>query len=142
MTTPDIAGLCERLREQIADLAGESAAMTGKFEPKDWCVDVAVPNVTALLDTLERQAAMLAASRQGEGSSADADTYRAAEGVVLDASQIKAVEHAAMDAGAHSWRRARLAMVEDGQIIGYPVFSRADMAELARLYRVTEGVKP
>lgn len=53
----DIDGLCERLREQIADLAGESAAMTGKFEPKDWCVDVAVPNVTALLDTLERQAA-------------------------------------------------------------------------------------
>jgi hypothetical protein len=85
---------------------------------------------------------VLAASPQGEGSSADADSHCAAEGVVLDASQIKAVEHAAMDAGAHSWRRARLAMVEDGQIIGYPVFSRADMAELARLYRVTEGVKP
>jgi hypothetical protein len=58
-----------------------------------------------------------------------------ADGGVLDASQRKAIEHAAMDAGAYSWRRARLAMVEDGQIIGYPAFSRADMAELARLYR-------
>lgn len=54
---------------------------------------------------------------------------------VLDKDQWRAIEHAAMDAGAYSWRRARLAMVEDGQVIGYPVFSRADMAELARLYR-------
>jgi len=54
---------------------------------------------------------------------------------VLDAAQRKAVERAALDAGCHVWRRARLAMVEDGKIIGYPAFSRADMAELARLYR-------
>jgi len=56
-------------------------------------------------------------------------------GAVLDPHQRKAVEHAAMDAGAYSWRNCRLAMVEDGKVIGYPVFSRADMAELARLYR-------
>lgn len=57
------------------------------------------------------------------------------EAAVLDKHQLRAIEHAAMDAGAYSWRRARLAMVEDGKVIGYPAFSRADMAELARLYR-------
>lgn len=56
-------------------------------------------------------------------------------GAGLDPHQRKAIEHAAMDAGAYSWRNCRLAMVEDGKVIGYPVFSRADMAELARLYR-------
>ncbi|WP_341020965.1 hypothetical protein [Brevundimonas diminuta] len=52
----------------------------------------------------------------------------------LDAAQKKAVERAAMDAGAYSWRNARLAMVEGNKVIGYPAFSRADMAELARLH--------
>jgi hypothetical protein len=55
--------------------------------------------------------------------------------VILDASQRQAIERAALDAGCHVWRRARLAMAEDGKVIGYPAFSRADMAELARLYR-------
>lgn len=37
----------------------------------------------------------------------------------LDAAQRKAVERAAMDAGAYSWRNARLAMVEGEKVIGY-----------------------
>jgi len=61
---------------------------------------------------------------------------------VLDAAQRKAIERAALDAGCHVWRRARLAMVEDGKVIGYPAFSRADMAELARLYREDDAPAP
>lgn len=52
----------------------------------------------------------------------------------LDEAQRTAIEHAAMDANADVWRHCRLAMVADGEIVGYPCFSRADMAELARLY--------
>lgn len=53
---------------------------------------------------------------------------------LLDKAQQKAIEHAAMDAGADSWRHCRLAMVDGDEIVGYPAFSRADLAELARLY--------
>jgi hypothetical protein len=52
----------------------------------------------------------------------------------LDEAQRTAIEHAAMDANADVWRHCRLAMVADREIVGYPCFSRADMAELARLY--------
>ena len=54
--------------------------------------------------------------------------------VSLDEAQQKAIEHAAMDAGAYSWRHCRLAMVAGDEIVGYPAFSRADLAELGRLY--------
>jgi hypothetical protein len=52
----------------------------------------------------------------------------------MDEAQRTAIEHAAMDANADVWRHCRLAMVADEEIVGYPCFSRADMAELARLY--------
>lgn len=54
---------------------------------------------------------------------------------VLDKHQLKAIERAAIDAGRDAWRHCRLAMVDGDEIVGYPAFSRADMAELARLYR-------
>lgn len=72
----------------------------------------------------------------GQGSSAEgADTQPSADVAVLDKDQRKAIERAAMDAGCESWRHCRLAMVDGEEIVGYPAFSRADMAELARLYR-------
>lgn len=58
----------------------------------------------------------------------------------LDESQRKAVERAAMDAGSDVWRHCRLAMVADGEVVGYPCFSRADMAELARLYEAAPAL--
>lgn len=61
------------------------------------------------------------------------------EAAVLDKEQLKAIERAAMDAGCTAWRRCRLAMVEGDKIVGYPAFSRADMAELARLYREADA---
>jgi len=66
--------------------------------------------------------------------SAQPQSREEAQPVGLDEAQRKATERAAMDAGTYSWRNCRLAMVEGDKIVGYPAFSRADMAELARLY--------
>lgn len=63
MTTPDIANLCERLRDRAAfckDCGGVTTYDEG---------DSALDNEAA--DLIERLDAMLAASPQGEGSSAD-----------------------------------------------------------------------
>jgi hypothetical protein len=65
MTTPDITGLCERLRDRAAfckDCGGVTTYDEG---------DSALDNEAA--DLIERLDAMLAASPQGESSSADAE---------------------------------------------------------------------
>lgn len=67
-------------------------------------------------------------------SNANTSGLAPTEALRLDEAQRTAIEHAAMDANADVWRHCRLAMVADGEIVGYPCFSRADMAELARLY--------
>lgn len=55
--------------------------------------------------------------------------------VTLDESQRKAIERASQEAACESWRHCRLAMVDGDEIVGYPSFSRADLAELARLHK-------
>lgn len=100
--------------------AGEiEAILIDCFEPKAYGIPRA--NVTSAVNSILALRAQPQAREE-------------AQPVGLDEAQRKAVERAAQDAGADCWRHTRLAMAAGDEIVGYPSFSRADMAELARLH--------
>lgn len=119
----------------------DAAKLLAYQDAHDVAAELGYPSLTEALEAL----AALSPQALGESLGSSPKAGLPTEGLdaaVLDKDQLKAIERAAMDAQCTAWRRCRLAMVEGEEVVGYPAFSRADMAELARLYREDPAPSP